>query len=98
MTNVYYRGDDFDAFDQNWAQIVVDIPESWDVSRAEIKIGNLPVMTIVEPQFPMYISLDSSQTANLKDVSVCYMALFDQFGRKQTLEGSWTFTTKEKVV
>ena len=98
MANVYYRGDDFDAFDQEWAQIIVDVPEEWDIARAEFKVGNLPVMTFNEPDFPLDISLSAAQTANLKDVSTCYIALFDRRGRKQTLNGSWTFETRESVV
>ena len=98
MANTYYRGDDFDAFDQEWLQIDVEIPEDWDVSRAEFKVGNLPTMVFNDPLFPMNVSLASYQTAGLKDVSTCYLALYDRRGRKQTLEGSWTFVTKERVV
>ena len=98
MANTYYRGDDFDAFDQEWAEIELDIPEEWDISRAEFKVGNLPVMVFTEPTFPMNVNLASYQTAGLKDVSTCYIALYDRQGRKQTLNGSWTFVTKEKVV
>ena len=98
MANTYYRGDDFDAFDQEWAEIELDIPEEWDISRAEFKVGNLPVMVFPEPTFPMSVNLASYQTVGLKDVSTCYIALYDRQGRKQTLNGSWTFVTKEKVV
>jgi hypothetical protein len=98
MAERYYKGDDFDAFDQEWAEIELDIPEEWDISRAEFKVGNLPVMVFTEPTFPMSVNLASYQTAGLKDVSTCYIALYDRQGRKQTLNGSWTFVTKEKVV
>lgn len=94
----YFKGDDFDSFNQEWAEVVVDIPADWIVSKVELKIGNLPVMTFTDPIFPFPISLNASQTAGLKDVNTCYMALYDEYGRKQTCEGSWTFVAEDKVV
>ena len=98
MVNRYYRGDDWNAFGQEWAIIEVDIPEEWVVSKAEFKVGNLPVMTFNNPVFPLPVSLEAYQTENLKDIVTCYLALYDEQGRKQTCEGSWTFETEEEVV
>ena len=94
----YYKGDDFDSFDQEWAEIEVDIPEDWIVSKAEFRVGDLPNIVIPNPVFPMPISLSAYQTANLRDYSTCYLALYDEQGRKQTCEGSWTFFTNNEVV
>ena len=94
----YYKGDDFDAFNQEWVSIEVDIPEDWVVSRAEFRVGNLPVMVFYDPVFPISVELESYQTVNLKDVNTCYLALYDEEGRKQTLDGSWTFIAEDKVV
>lgn len=94
----YFKGDDFDAFDQEWASIEVDIPENWEVSRAELKVGDLPTMTFYNPTFPITVSLNSQQTSNLKYVNTCYLALYDRRSRKQTLEGSWTFVAEDEVV
>ena len=94
----YFKGDDFDAFDQEWAMVEADIPEDWVVTKAELKIGILPTIVIKNPVFPFSISLNRLQTSELKDVSTCYMAIYDEKGRKQTLEGSWTFKTENEVV
>ena len=94
----YFKGDDYNAFGQEWALIEADIPEDWVVSKAELKVGNLPVMTFNNPVFPFSVSLASYQTANLKDVNECYLAIYDEEGRKQTLEGSWTFIAENEVV
>ena len=48
----YYKGDDFNAFGQEWALVEVDIPEDWIVTKAELRIGNLPKMTFHNPVFP----------------------------------------------
>jgi len=94
----YYKGDDFNAFNQEWAEVVVDIPDNWVVSKAELKIGNLPKMTFNNPIFPLPVNLASYQTANLKDINTCYMAIYDEEGRKLTLDGSWTFIAEDEVV
>ena len=98
MSNRYYRGDDWNSFNQEWALIEVDVPEDWVISKAEFKVGNLPVMTFNNPIFPLSVSLEAYQTKNLKDVTTCYVAIYDEQGRKQTLNGSWTCTTEEEVV
>ena len=94
----YYKGDDFDAFDQEWALIDPDIPEDWVVSRAEIRIGNLPLLTFPEPIFPFPLGLSSTQTSALKDTNLVAMAIYDSQGRKQTLEGTWTFEADDRIV
>lgn len=94
----YYKGDDFNAFGQVWALVEVDIPEDWVVSKAELKIGNLPKMTFVDPIFPLPVNLESYQSSNLKDINSCYLAIYDEEGRKLTLEGSWTFVAENEVV
>ena len=94
----YYKGDDFDAFGQEWAIIELDLPEDWIVSRAELKVGNLPALVFEDPIFPIPVNLESYQTSNLKDVNTCYIALYDEEGRKQTLDGSWTFVAEDEVV
>jgi hypothetical protein len=94
----YYKGDDFNAFGQEWALVEVDIPEDWIVSKAELKIGNLPKMTFLNPVFPLPVNLESYQTVNLKDINTCYVAIYDEEGRKLTLDGSWTFVAEEERV
>lgn len=96
--NSIFRGDDTNAFGQNWLYIEVDYPSDWNISRAEFKIGDLPVMVFEEPEFPLPVNLMSSQTALLKDVNVCYLALYDENGLKQTCEGSYSFKTRKKAV
>lgn len=94
----YYKGDDFDAFDQEWAEVDFDCPEDWVVSRAEIRIGNLPVLIFPNPIFPFTLSLSSAQTSELKDTNTVRMAIYDTKGRKQTVEGSWTFVADDEAV
>ena len=98
MANKYRRGDDWNAFGEEWALIEADIPEDWVVTKAEFKVGDLPKMTFLNPVFPIPVSLEGYQNKNLKDVVSCYLAIYDEEGRKKTLDGSWTFMTDEEVV
>ena len=95
----YYKGDDFDAFDEEWALVEVDdLPEDWIVTKAELRVGDLPVMVFPDPVFPFPVNLASYQTSNLKDVNTCYIAIYDIKGRKKTLNGCWTFIAENEVV
>ena len=78
----YYKGDDFNSFNQEWVRINLDIPSNWIISKAEFKVGNLPTMRFINPVFPLDVSLTSEQSANLKDINTCYLAIFDEEGRK----------------
>lgn len=98
MATPIYRGDDTNSFGQEWVRIEADIPSDWVVTLAEFKVGNLPSIPFDYPVFPLYVSLNASQTAELKDENSCYLAIYDEDGLKQTLEGTWRFTTKKRVV
>lgn len=98
MARIYYKGDDFNSFNQDWVEIELDFPDDWIISKAAFKVGNLPVMVFHNPVFPLKVNLTSEQTTDLKDVNTCYLAIFDEEGRKQTLEGSWSFVARNEVV
>lgn len=98
MTEKYYKGDDFNAFNEDWVLIDLDLPEDWVVSKAVFKVGNLPAMVFLNPIFPISVSLTSEQSINLKGTNTCYMAIYDENNRKKTLEGSWTFFAENEVV
>lgn len=95
------RFDDTDSFSQDFLEIDAEFPDdTWAprISKAEFKIQNLPVITFENPVFPLTINLSSEQTALLKDVNNCYLAVYDEQGRKQTCEGQLTFmSTRRKV-
>lgn len=93
-----FRGDDTNSFNQVWGVINAEFPEDWIVIGAEFKVGNLPALYFDNPEFPIEVNLSTEQTALLKDVNTCYLALYDEQGRKQTCEGSFTFKTRKRAV
>lgn len=99
--NPIFRGDDSSSFGKDWLEIHAEFPDdTWAerVTMAQFKVGNLPVMSFENPVFPITINLTSAQTALLKDVNNCYLAVYDEEGLKQTCEGQLTFETKRRVV
>lgn len=100
-TTPRYRGDDWNSFGATAIEIYAQFPDdTWAerVSLAEVKIGNLPVMSFESPVFPLKINLSSEQTALLKDTNECYMAVYDENGLKRTCEGQMTIPTRRRVV
>lgn len=95
--NILYRGDDTDAFGQEYMTINVNIPEGWVVKKAEWRAGSV-LKEFKNPVFPISIVLDSSESAKLQNINVCYLALYDEQDRKQTCQGSLKFATREEVV
>ena len=95
---VVYKGDDSAAFGNNLLTIKAKIPEGYTVSKAKLKIGNLPVMTFDEPTFPIVVNLSPAQTRQLQQQNTVYMAVYDEEGRKATCRGTITFVAKDEVV
>ena len=99
--NPMFRGDNTQAFGQDWLEIHAEFPDdTWAerITMAEFKVGPLPVMTFENPVFPLTVNLTSEQSILLKDVNDCYLAVYDENGYKQTCEGQLTFPTRRRVV
>ena len=95
---VIYKGDNTGAFGNNLLTIRANIPDGYTVSKAKLKIGNLPVMTFDAPIFPLIVNLTPAQTRQLQQQNTVYMAVFDEEGRKATCRGTVTFVAKDEVV
>ena len=96
---VIYSGDDTGAFGNNFITINAgNIPEGFTVTKAKFKVGNLPVMTFDTPIFPIIVNLTPAQTRQLQQQNTCYLAVYDDEGRKATCKGNITFVAKDEVV
>lgn len=92
------KGDDTNAFDFSFLTVELDNPEDFLITKAEIKIGTI-VKTIENPEFPLEISLSNEETIRLNECrNQCFMAVYDDVGRKYTCEGTLTFPASPKVV
>ena len=93
-----YRGDNTGAFGNDFITIRAKVPEGQVIKQAKFKVGNLPVMTFDNPEFPLVVNLTSAQTSQLKQQNICYLAVYDSEGRKATCRGTITFVAKEEVI
>ena len=98
MSYYIYKGDDTDAFNQEFLTVNVIVPEDWTITKAELKIAQLPPIVYNNPTFPWKVKLSSIQTKKLKENNECNLAIYDARGRKQTLDGTAVFKAKEEVV
>lgn len=92
-----YRKDDTNAFEQKFLKIELETPIDITISKVDFRCGQI-LKTFENPLFPLKIDLTSEETAILSYTNTCYLAIYDELGRKRTCKGSLTFETKGAVV
>lgn len=92
-----YRGDDTNAFDRKFIKVNLKNAEGLNISKAEFKCGTI-LKTFDNPTFPFDIELTAEETQKLNYSNACYLAIYDEQGRKVTCKGNFTFSTKAQVV
>ena len=93
-----YKGDDTDAFGFNFLTVILENAEFYTITKAEIRIGVVK-KTVENPVFPLRISLNKEETAQLNIwCNKCYLAVYDKEGKKYTCEGTLNFKASPKVV
>lgn len=92
-----YRGDDTNAFGNKFLTVELENTNNLIISKAEFKCGTI-LKTFENPEFPLQISLSREETLQLSYTNDCYLALYDEEGRKRTCSGSITITSKREVV
>ena len=96
MSNIT-RGDNTAAFGGRFLTISLQNDTGLSISRAEFACGSIRI-SFESPIFPLQISLDEKQTAQLCGENDCYLAVWDEDGRKRTCEGTLTFKTDPRKV
>lgn len=96
MTTIY-KGDDTNAFDQNFIKIDIENESEYPISKVVFQCG--PVQKVyTNPAFPIYVNFTHTESERLYQDSKCYLQVFDSKGRRQTCEGTLSFTAKAKVI
>lgn len=96
MTTIY-KGDDTNAFGQNFLKIDLSAPDNYTISKVIFQCG--PVQKVyVRPQFPIYVNFSSEESKRLHSISECYLQVFDEKGLRQTCQGTLTFTAEPGVI
>lgn len=97
MTVTIYRGDNTEAFGSKFLLIDIENPNALVISKAEFRCGDV-LKEFLNPIFPIEVSLNEKETETLQRTNYGYLAVYDEKGRKKTLEGSVSFNAKGKVV
>lgn len=92
-----YRGDDTDAFNRKFLTLELENAEGLKVSKAIFKCGKI-CKEFENPTFPLDVSLTHDESEQLCCNNKGYLQLYDEQGRKLTLDNYVLITTKNKVV
>lgn len=92
-----YRGDDTDAFGSSFITIDLATTLTVTITKAIFQCGVIK-KTFDDPVFPLQIELTAAETKTLPANNICYLAVWDENGKKRTCEGSLTFNTQSQVV
>jgi hypothetical protein len=92
-----YKGDDTNAFGQNFIKIDLVGSEGYTISKCIFQCG--PIQKVyIKPQFPIYVNFSKMESKRLNQLSECYLQVFDEKGLRQTCKGTLTFIAQPQVV
>lgn len=97
MGNSIYKGDDTSAFGNRFLEINIKNINDLVISKAVFKCGSIRKV-FDNPQFPLCVNLTEAETKMLQPTNYCYLALFDEQGRKKTCEGTIRIDALNEVV
>lgn len=97
MTNSIYMGDNTGAFGNTFITINLENPLEYPISKAIFVCGCIQ-KTFENPQFPLRINFDSSETTTLRTTNTCFLVVFDEQGRQKTCKGSLVFKAQNGVL
>lgn len=88
-----YKGDNTAAFDSTFLTIHINNPDNLVISKADFRCGKI-LKSFENPTFPLEVNLTEEDTRQLTIQNNCYLAVYDEQGRKRTCEGTITFSAK----
>lgn len=92
------RGDNTGAFGQDFLRIYLNNPSNLYIERAVLQINNDLEKEFFEPIFPLRVNFTGEETTYLHQVNTCKLALWDEYGRRRTADGKFTFFVKENRI
>lgn len=90
-------GDNTAAFGGRFLRISLRNGTGLTISKAVFACGPVRV-EFKNPVFPLIVNLTEEQTSQLKCKNHCYLAVWDEDGRKRTCEGTLSFDTDPRKV
>lgn len=93
------RGDNTAAFGGNFLTISITNNTQHDITITKAVFVCGPITkTFENPVFPLTVNLTEAETAQLECNNTCYLAVWDEEGRKLTCQGSISFNAQPRKV
>ena len=92
------RGDNTGAFGNDFLRIYLNNPNGLLVTRALLQINGDLEKEYYDPIFPLRVNFTGAETEMLHQVNTCKLALWDEYGRRRTADGKFTFFVKENRI
>lgn len=98
-----YQGDDLRAFGGTAISLEVINETDFPIKKLIFKCGNVirefeDLEDFKESSFIILIYLTSDETRLLNKSQKCYVACYDEFGHKQTIDGYYTLEANEEII
>ena len=90
-------GDNTAAFGGRFLRISLNNETGLAISKAVFACGSVRI-EFKNPVFPLIVNLTEEQSSKLNCNNTCYLAVWDEDGRKRTCEGSLNFNTNPRKV
>lgn len=97
MSAYIYRGDDTDAFGRKFLTLELENAEGLKITKAVFSCGKIR-KEFINPVFPIDVCLKQNETEQLCCQNKGYLQIYDEQGRKMTLDNYVLIETKNKVV
>ena len=92
------RGDNTGAFGKEFLRIYINNPNNLYIQKAVFQINGCLEKEYFEPKFPLKVNFTGEETELLHQVNECRLALWDEYGRRRTADGKFTFFVKENRI
>lgn len=92
------KGDNTGAFGNDFLRIYLNNPNNLYIQRALIQINGDLEKDYFEPVFPLRVNFTGEETNLLHQVNTVKLALWDEYGRRRTADGKFTFFMKENHI
>lgn len=92
------RGDNTGAFGNDFLRIYLNNPNNLYIQKAVFQINDDLTKEYYDPIFPLRVNFTGAETNLLRQVNICKLALWDEFGRRRTADGKFTFFVKENRI
>lgn len=96
-TNAIFKGDNTQAFGNNFLTINLNNPLNYAISKAVFVCGCLK-KPFNNPQFPLIVNFNSQESQTLRPNNVGYLVVYDEQGRQRTCNGTITFKAQNGVI